>query len=108
MSFLNASHSFFNNGGDIFLGQACKLGVKEVEGSFRFSDELGPEDFMEVLGRRLEELEREVACYESAKMSKKQTKAFLVSSAKRLNHISDVVVKYCSVKQPSQGKRLAG
>lgn len=93
MSFLNASQSFFTNGGDMFLGQARTRRFTAVEGSFRFSDELGPEDFTELLGRRLHELEREVEAFDAPKMGKKQTKSFLVSSAKRLNHINEVVVK---------------
>jgi hypothetical protein len=93
MSFLNASQSFFNNGGDMFLGQACRLAFTKVEGSFRFSDEMGPEDFMELMGRRLEELEREVDSYDSSKTGKKQAKAFLFSSSKRLNQINEVIIR---------------
>lgn len=106
MSFLNASQSFFNNGGDLFLGQACNLLIIEVESSFRFTDEMGPEDFMELLKRRLDDLEKEVDNYDSSRLSKKQTKAFLLNSSKRLNHISEVIQRYSFINQPPERKRI--
>ncbi len=86
MSFLNMSHSFSAGKGDIALGKA-------IEGSFRFSDELGPEDFMELLSRRIVDLEREVAEYDETEANKKTTKSFLKNSNKRLNDIVGIISK---------------
>lgn len=64
-----------------------------VENSFRFSDELGADDFMELLSKRVSELEHEVADYDESKFNKKQVKAFLVKSSTQLSQIIEVISK---------------
>lgn len=48
---------------------------------------------MELIDRRLEQLEREITNYDPDSLNKKQTKAFLVSSSKRLSLITESVSK---------------
>ena len=71
---------------DLMLGKA-------IEGSFRFSDELGADDFMELMSRRIVELEREVAEYDEIEATVKQTKTFLQSSNRKLTEIVRIVLR---------------
>jgi hypothetical protein len=62
---------------------------------------------MEIIDRRLEELDREITAYEPDSLGKKKTKAFLVSSCKRLNLIVETVSKYSRIIQSFEGKRTS-
>ena len=64
MSFLNLSHHSTSSRGDLSISRASNVYVIIVDGAFRFTDDISAEDFMELLSRRISDLERDVTSYD--------------------------------------------
>lgn len=92
MSFLQARPDFYLNSSAVSLGRSRRLD-SIVEHSFRFTDELGPDDFADLVRRRLTDIEKQMTDFEGRPTSRRDAKAFSQEMRKRLTVVHESMAK---------------